>query len=110
MSEQKIKIDDVEYLTGTTAKYLQNKDKGIPNDGYVIKAFLPGLICKVKIKPKKKIKAGDTILVLEAMKMLNLITLKEDIIIKEVLVKEGDIVAKDQILVVYEPIVKKKKK
>jgi len=109
MANEKIRIDDAEYLTEVTDKYLQNKDKGINKEGHAIKAFLPGLIGKVKIKPKKKIKAGDTILVLEAMKMLNQITLKDDIIIKEVLVKEGDIVAKDQILVVYEPIIKKKK-
>jgi biotin carboxyl carrier protein len=110
MENGKIKIDDVEYTTEMTAKYLLSKDKGIPHEGHVIKAFLPGLIGKVKIKPKKKIKAGDTILILEAMKMLNLITLKEDIVIKEVLVKEGESVSKDQVLVVYEPVVKKKTK
>lgn len=109
MPNDKMKIDDIVYVTNLTDKYLQNKDKGLPKDGNTIKAFLPGTIGKVKIKPKKKIKAGRTILTLEAMKMINEITYFDDIIIKEVLVKEGDIVAKNQVLVIFEPIPKKKK-
>jgi biotin carboxyl carrier protein len=48
------------------------------------------------------VKAGDTIVVIEAMKMQSNYKVNQDCTIKEILVKEGDTVASDQVLVLLD--------
>ncbi|RUO77956.1 sodium-extruding oxaloacetate decarboxylase subunit alpha [Idiomarina seosinensis] len=70
-----------------TAK--QSNDNG---DGDVIKAPLAGNIFKIVAKQGSEVKAGDVVIVLEAMKMETDIKAESDGTIKEFHVKEGDAV------------------
>lgn len=63
-----------------------------------IKAPMPGLVLKIVAKEGDELKKGDNLLVLEAMKMENMIKAPADIKIKKIMVKEGDKVDKNQIL------------
>ena len=65
-------------------------------------APMPGLILSVKFSIGDKVKKGDTILILEAMKMENILKSEKDCLIKEILVKEGDSVSADEILINFE--------
>ncbi|MHB8171277.1 MAG: biotin/lipoyl-containing protein [Thermincolia bacterium] len=67
-----------------------------------VKAPMPGVILGVKVKPGDKVKVGDVIVILEAMKMENEISAKKAGIIKEVKVSEGQIVGLGDILAVIE--------
>lgn len=67
-----------------------------------IVAPIPGMIFEVKKKVGDEVKAGDTVLVLEAMKMQNTLEASVDGVIKEIRFDTGDSVAKGDVLVVIE--------
>ena len=72
------------------------------NTNNALKAPLPGVITDVKVVVGDQVKAGDTIVVLEAMKMANNIEAEHDGVIKAVLVKTGESVLEDTPLAVIE--------
>ncbi|GFO58446.1 pyruvate carboxylase [Geomonas silvestris] len=65
-----------------------------------IGAPMPGKVLKVNVKPGDAIKAGDILVVTEAMKMETNVKAKEDGIIAEVRCKEGGNVEKEELIVV----------
>ena len=67
--------------------------------GRPINAPLPGVVSKINAKVGDKVSAGDTLLILEAMKMENNITADANGTIKAILCKEGDQVQSGQALV-----------
>ena len=67
-----------------------------------LKAPMPGLINKILVKKGDAIKKGDTIMVLEAMKMENNLKAGHDAIIKDIPVKVLKSVEKNEILAVFE--------
>jgi len=66
-------------------------------------APIPGMIIEYKQNVGDKVKAGDTIVVLEAMKMFNNLGAPCDGIIKNIVRKTGDSVAKGDVLCQIEP-------
>lgn len=64
-----------------------------------VKAPMQGTILDVKVKAGDAVKAGDNLLILEAMKLENEIKAPKDGTIKEVLVKKGDSVNSGDVLV-----------
>lgn len=90
-------IDNVKYKTKLTNKYLARKPYK-PVDPKIVTAIIPGTIRKVSIKDGSKVKKGDIILELEAMKMVNNIRAEMDGVIYKVLVKTGELVSRKQIL------------
>jgi biotin carboxyl carrier protein len=67
-----------------------------------IKAPMPGLVLKISVSEGQDGKEGDSVLILEAMKMENNIVLHKDSKIKKILVKSGQAVEKGQVLVELE--------
>lgn len=67
-----------------------------------VKAPLPGVVLSINVKEGDTVKAADTILMLEAMKMENAIHAGRDGKVKSVNVKQGDSVLHDDVLVVIE--------
>ena len=65
-------------------------------------APMPGLVLEVLVKPGQTVKKGDKILVLEAMKMENIIKSPGEGIVKECLAEVGATVEKNQILINFE--------
>ncbi len=62
--------------------------------GQVIKSPMPGLVLKILKKPGDKISKGETVMILEAMKMENEIKSNIDGKITEIFVAEGNVVEK----------------
>jgi biotin carboxyl carrier protein len=60
----------------------------------ILKSPMPGLITKILVKPGMKIKVGDKLLILEAMKMENEIRSDVEGTIEAILVNEGEAVEK----------------
>ncbi len=56
----------------------------------IVRAPLPGVIIKIMVKPGDKVKSGQTILKMEAMKMENDISSPLDGEVKDIFVKEGE--------------------
>lgn len=75
---------------------------GNVNTANAIKAPLPGTITAINVKVGDEVKAGDTVLVLEAMKMANNIEAEKDGKVTAICVKTGQSVMEDDALVVIE--------
>lgn len=66
-----------------------------------IKAPMPGLVIDLKVKAGDIVKVGDPLLILEAMKMENILKSPGDGTIKNVKTKKGDSVEKGQVLIEF---------
>ena len=66
-----------------------------------IKAPMPGLILELKVKAGDEVKKGDVVLILEAMKMENIIKAPGDGTVKAVKVKLKESVEKNQVLIQF---------
>ncbi len=69
-----------------------------PGAGKGIKAPLPGVVTAVKVKVGQAVKKGETVLVLEAMKMENNITAENDGTVTGICVAAGDSVMEGTVL------------
>jgi len=67
-----------------------------------IDAPMPGLILEVSVKEGEEVKENDQLLILEAMKMENVITSPRDGVIKTITVKQGEAVDKKHTLITFE--------
>ncbi len=67
-----------------------------------VKAPMPGLVLDVKVTIGQKISKGDAILVLEAMKMENVLKAFKAGTVKKINVSKGDKVEKDQVMMIIE--------
>ena len=72
------------------------------NTNNAVKAPLPGVITSIEVAVGDEVKAGDTVLVLEAMKMANNIEAEKDGKVTAILVQAGQSVMEDDALVVIE--------
>jgi pyruvate carboxylase subunit B len=59
---------------------------------------MPGMIVDYLVKPGDKVKAGDAVVILEAMKMENSLEAPADGVVQDVRFKKGDSVPKDAVL------------
>lgn len=64
-----------------------------------LKAPMPGMVLKILVNPGQEVSKGDSLLVLEAMKMENIIKSPGDGVVREVNVKSGESVEKSQVLI-----------
>ena len=91
------------FYDKTTAKFekymIEEESKDLSK--YLL-APMPGKIVSINVKDGQKIKSGENLLILEAMKMENLITATKDTKIKKINIKENDAVEVDQILIEFD--------
>jgi acetyl/propionyl-CoA carboxylase alpha subunit len=90
--------DGAEYKTIFSKKF-QNRKAYVIHDPNKLFAFIPGTIIKVFVKEKQKVKKGEKLVVLQAMKMNNVILAPCNAVIKKVNVKNGDSVPKAHLLI-----------
>jgi biotin carboxyl carrier protein len=67
-----------------------------------VKAPMPGLVLKVLVAPGQEVEKGDSLIILEAMKMENVIKASGPGIVKNICVQIKDAVDKNQILIEME--------
>ena len=67
--------------------------------GEVISAPMQGTILQVLVEPGRTVAAGETVCILEAMKMENHITAHQDGVVRDVNVRAGDVVDVGQVLI-----------
>lgn len=94
-------IEDVKYKTLYNKKFENRKFWKSPEPKKII-SFIPGTILKVQVVKGQKVKKGDEMILLEAMKMANNIKSPDNAVIKDVYVKPGDKIAKGFLMVEFE--------
>lgn len=67
-----------------------------------ILAPMPGLVLKILVEPGQEIKKGDSLIILEAMKMENVIKSAGTGVVKKIAVQQKDAVEKNQLLIEME--------
>jgi len=92
---------DVEVVDAET-KYLKSRKKIDNLEENIISSPMPGKVVKIMVKQGDLVKAGDTVVVVSAMKMESEYKVKSDRLIKEIKVKEGDTVSANQPLIIIE--------
>lgn len=101
VKEQKLvtfNVDYTEYKTCLTRKYSTRKPYHPANPKKVL-SFIPGTIKKIYVKEGDKIKAGDKLLILEAMKMKNDILSTINGKVKKIHIKQDENVSNKQLLI-----------
>lgn len=66
-----------------------------------VKAPMPGLILAIKVEPGQEVKKGDPLMILEAMKMENILKSPGDGVVKAIKVQERQNVEKNQVLILF---------
>ncbi len=92
---------DVEVIDAET-KYRMNRNKEEHEEVRKIFSPMPGKVVKVLVKEGDNVKAGETVVIVSAMKMESEYKVKKDRIVRQVLVKEGDTIDGNQTLIVVE--------
>ena len=92
-----LNVMGTKYRTTLTKKY-ENRSKYEPVDINKVKSVIPGTILEINAKVGDVLEEGDSVLVLEAMKMYNQILMPVSGKIKAIYVKEGDAVSKNTLM------------
>lgn len=87
-------------ISYTRRKYLEKNKQADKTE--VVAAPMPGKIVELLVEENARIREGDSILILEAMKMQNEIIAQTAGKIKKIHVKPGDTVGKDEALIEIE--------
>lgn len=96
-----LNIDSTLYQTRISSKF-ENRKPYQPADPKIILSFIPGTVLDILIKTGEEVKKGDTLMILDAMKMKNKLKCNMDGKIKTITVKKGDKVSKGTVLIELE--------
>ena len=91
-------------IVDTQAKYLRMKRGSEEKQDDKLVAPMPGKVVKIPVQTGDRLAAGDTAIVLEAMKMQSNYKVSSDCVVKEILVNEGDTVKANQVLIMLDII------
>lgn len=89
------------YKTKLTKKF-QNRQPYEESNPKLIKAYIPGTVVEIYVKKGSSVKEGEPMLILEAMKMRNVVTAPFDGKIRHILVKNMESVGKNQLILEME--------
>ena len=89
-------------ITPATAAPSPRLSASAPSTGYAVKSPLPGTVLAIKVKVGDRVTTGQTLLVLEAMKMENNIDADRGGVVKQILVQQGATVMEGDTLIVIE--------
>ena len=95
-----VKVQPVAAKPATAPAAAPATPAAAPVNGYAIKTPLPGVIIDVKVNVGDTVAKGQTVVVLEAMKMENNINADRDGKVTAIQVAKGDTVADGAVLVV----------
>jgi biotin carboxyl carrier protein len=91
-------IGGVTYETRYTKKF-EHRMPYVAPDPHLVRCVIPGIILTVAVRKGLRVRTGDPLLALEAMKMQNEVVSPCDGTVRALCVSPGDAVTKGQILV-----------
>ncbi|WP_395943129.1 acetyl-CoA carboxylase biotin carboxylase subunit [Brevundimonas sp.] len=81
--------------------YARLPEKVAPDTSKLVLSPMPGLVVSIPVVVGQEVKTGETVAVIEAMKMQNILKAERDGVVKAVGAKDGDPVAADDVLVEF---------
>jgi biotin carboxyl carrier protein len=94
-------IGGVTYETRYTKKF-ESRTVYVAPDPHLIRCVIPGVILVVSVRKGMRVRTGDPLVVIEAMKMQNEILSPRDAVVRALRVTAGDAVVKGAVLVELE--------
>jgi len=91
-------VNSARYMTLTTTKF-DNRKPYQKSDPKEVRSIIPGSIIDVYVTVGQKLKAGEVLLTLEAMKMYTRVEMPFDGVIKSVNVSKGDRIPKNTVMI-----------
>ena len=82
--------------------YARLPEKVAADTSKLVLSPMPGLVVSIAVVPGQEVKSGETVAIIEAMKMQNILKAEHDGVVKTVSGKAGDPVAADDVLVEFE--------
>jgi propionyl-CoA carboxylase alpha chain len=76
--------------------------KVAPDTGKKLVCPMPGLVVLIAVAVGQEVKAGETLAVVEAMKMENVLRAERDGVVKAIFAKKGDSLAVDAVILEFE--------
>ena len=93
----------VRVLSPRHAELYARLPEKVPPDTYrLIHSPMPGLVVAVPVTVGQEVKEGETVAIIEAMKMQNILKAERDGVVKTIGAQAGDPVAADDVLVEFE--------
>lgn len=89
------------YKTELTKKFLNRKPWNPPDESKIL-SFIPGTISKIYISLGEYVEEGQPLLILEAMKMKNIVAAHRSGRVKNINVVEGELVPKSKVIIELE--------
>lgn len=86
---QNLNIDSSLYKTRLSRKFLNRKSYKPANPKMII-SFIPGTVLDILVKKGQDVKKGDDLIVLDSMKMQNVVKCDTDGTIKKIFISRGD--------------------
>ncbi|MDT8401828.1 MAG: acetyl-CoA carboxylase biotin carboxyl carrier protein subunit [Bacteroidales bacterium] len=99
---EKLNINYSEYTTRLSNKF-KNRKVYEPADKSRLLSFIPGTIIEIMVREGDRVKKGDEVLVLEAMKMKNRIKSPLNGQVKHIDVKLNEVVPKGKLMIEFSP-------
>lgn len=102
-----VKVNGRDYEVALTDRYDEllkslGMDKAMTSKVNEMKAPMPGLVLDVRVSEGQAVAKGDALIVLEAMKMENILKSPADVVVKKIVAKKGTAVEKNQVLITFE--------
>ncbi|MBU4041226.1 MAG: biotin/lipoyl-binding protein, partial [Alphaproteobacteria bacterium] len=84
------------------ALYARLPEKQAADTSKLVQSPMPGLVVAIPVAVGQEVKTGETVAIIEAMKMQNILKAERDGVVKAVSASAGDPVAADDVLVEFE--------
>jgi propionyl-CoA carboxylase alpha chain len=75
--------------------------KKVADSGKALRCPMPGLVVSIAVVEGQEVKAGETLAVIEAMKMENVLRAEQDGVVKALKAKPGDSLSVDQVILEF---------
>jgi biotin carboxyl carrier protein len=93
---------NIEIVDAETRYQLSRNRNLMDDDQSIISSPMPGKVVKIPVKAGDKVEAGDTVIIISAMKMESEYKTGKSGVIKEIHVNEGDLIEGHQMLITIE--------
>jgi biotin carboxyl carrier protein len=92
-----LNINSTLYKTRLSPKFLKRKPYKPPSQKAIV-SFIPGIVLEILVEKDQDVRKGEDLVILDAMKMQNIMKCNIDGTIKKIYVNKGDKVSKGTIL------------
>jgi propionyl-CoA carboxylase alpha subunit len=76
-------------------------EKKLADSGKAVRCPMPGLVVSIAVTEGQEVKAGETLAVIEAMKMENVLRAERDGLVRKIRAKKGDSLAVDAVILEF---------